>query len=278
MFGLAAVVLCPTRELALQIFEVLRKIGHHHSFSAGLVIGGKDKDEEALRINQMNILIATPGRLRQHMNETPNFECSNLLMVVLDEADRILDTGFRNDIDAIFSEFPTVWFRTFPFSSLVFPFSIGTPDTPLLSHADTVCSYTLTCSYDCLLYSHFSLIIIIIIYFFTTYISSQNPVYIWANELKESATPAKLVQKYVMVELSRKIDVIWSFITTHKRSKTIIFFSSCKEVAFLGEAFAHLRPGVSLLFLHGKMKQMKRFQIFARFSESKHGLITSYRI
>ena len=107
-FGLAAIVLCPTRELALQIFEVLRKIGHHHPFSAGLVIGGKDKNEEALRINQMNILIATPGRLLQHMSETPNFECSNLLMVVLDEADRILDPGFKNDIDAIFAEFPQV--------------------------------------------------------------------------------------------------------------------------------------------------------------------------
>ena len=107
-FGLAAVVLVPTRELALQIFEVLRKIGHYHPFSAGLVIGGKDKDEEASRIAQMNILIATPGRLLQHMSETPEFEVKDVQMVVIDEADLIMDPGFKRDMDAILEEMPKV--------------------------------------------------------------------------------------------------------------------------------------------------------------------------
>ena len=64
--GLAAVIVTPTRELALQIFDVLRQIAKGHSFSAGLVTGGKKEFEgEQERIVTMNILIATPGRLLQ---------------------------------------------------------------------------------------------------------------------------------------------------------------------------------------------------------------------
>lgn len=76
--GLGALIISPTRELAVQIFEVLRKIGREHSFSAGLVIGGKDFKVEKDRISRMNILVATPGRLLQHMDQSFGFDCSNL--------------------------------------------------------------------------------------------------------------------------------------------------------------------------------------------------------
>lgn len=89
--GLGALVISPTRELALQIFEELRRVGARHEFSAGLLIGGKDVDEEAARLLGMNILVATPGRLLQHMDETPGFDASTVQVLVLDEADRILD-------------------------------------------------------------------------------------------------------------------------------------------------------------------------------------------
>lgn len=57
---------------------MLVKVGKFHSFSAGLIIGGKSLDTEKDRVNRMNILVCTPGRLLQHMDETPNFDCSNL--------------------------------------------------------------------------------------------------------------------------------------------------------------------------------------------------------
>ena len=104
--GLGALVISPTRELALQIFGVLRKIGKLHSLSAGLIIGGKDVEFERERINRMNILICTPGRLLQHMDSTPNFNCNNLQMLVLDEADRILDMGFSKSVNAIIENLP----------------------------------------------------------------------------------------------------------------------------------------------------------------------------
>lgn len=94
--GLGALIISPTRELvslyvvrqilipdyhmlqAVQIFEVLRSIGGYHSFSAGLVIGGKNLKDERDRLSRMNILVATPGRLLQHMDQTIGFECDNL--------------------------------------------------------------------------------------------------------------------------------------------------------------------------------------------------------
>jgi ATP-dependent RNA helicase DDX10/DBP4 len=74
MDGVGALVISPTRELAAQIFDVLRTAGKHHSFSAGLVIGGKahgsggadgagDFAAEQARIIGINILICTPGML-----------------------------------------------------------------------------------------------------------------------------------------------------------------------------------------------------------------------
>ncbi|KZT28286.1 DEAD-domain-containing protein [Neolentinus lepideus HHB14362 ss-1] len=104
--GLGALIISPTRELAVQIFEVLRSIGGFHTFSAGLVIGGKNLRDERDRLSRMNILVATPGRLLQHMDQTVGFECDNLQMLILDEADRILDMGFAKTLSALLSHLP----------------------------------------------------------------------------------------------------------------------------------------------------------------------------
>ncbi|CAA7394408.1 unnamed protein product [Spirodela intermedia] len=105
--GVGSIIISPTKELAGQLFQELRTVGKHHTLSAGLLIGGrKDVETEKERVNSMNILICTPGRLLQHMDETPNFDCSQLQVLVLDEADRILDAGFRKELDAIISQLP----------------------------------------------------------------------------------------------------------------------------------------------------------------------------
>ncbi len=91
---------------ALQIFEVLKNIGYLHNFSAGLIVGGKDVKEERERLAFMNIIVATPGRLLQHMDEAPDFDCSKLQILVLDEADRCLDMGFEPTMNAILENIP----------------------------------------------------------------------------------------------------------------------------------------------------------------------------
>lgn len=105
--GLGALILSPTRELAIQIFDVLCKIGKHgHMFAAGLLIGGKSLESERQALPRMNILVATPGRMLQHLSQTATFSVDDVKMLVLDEADRILDMGFQKDIDAIVEYLP----------------------------------------------------------------------------------------------------------------------------------------------------------------------------
>lgn len=105
--GVGSIIISPTRELTGQLFDVLKSVGKYHSFSAGLLIGGrKDVGMEKEHVNELNILVCTPGRLLQHMDETPNFDCSQLQVLVLDEADRILDVGFKKALNAIISQLP----------------------------------------------------------------------------------------------------------------------------------------------------------------------------
>lgn len=104
--GVGALIISPTRELATQIFDVLRKIGREHTFSAGLVIGGKSLKEEKDALHRMNIVVCTPGRMLQHMDQTFDVSFDNLQLLVLDEADRILDMGFRKTVDAIVANLP----------------------------------------------------------------------------------------------------------------------------------------------------------------------------
>ncbi|XP_063707474.1 probable ATP-dependent RNA helicase DDX10 [Culicoides brevitarsis] len=106
MDGVGAIIISPTRELAHQIFETLRKIGRYHDFSAGLIIGGRNLKFESGRMDQMNILICTPGRLLQHMDENSLFNCTSMQILVLDEADRCLDLGFSQTMNSIIENLP----------------------------------------------------------------------------------------------------------------------------------------------------------------------------
>ncbi|TQD92521.1 hypothetical protein C1H46_021857 [Malus baccata] len=108
--GVGSIIISPTREIASQTFDVLRLVGRHHSFSAALLIGGrrgKDVDAEKELVNECNILVCTPGRLLQHMDETPHFDCSQLQVFVLDEVDSMLsDPSFKQTMNAIISQLP----------------------------------------------------------------------------------------------------------------------------------------------------------------------------
>lgn len=104
--GLGALVITPTRELAGQIFEVLNSVGRKHDFSVDLCTGGKDLKMERERIDQINIIICTPGRLQQHMEENPLFHCNNLKILIIDETDRLLDMSFQESLNFIIDFLP----------------------------------------------------------------------------------------------------------------------------------------------------------------------------
>jgi len=101
--GTQALILAPTRELSLQIFDVLKQIlKPFHWIVPGIVIGGEKRKSEKARLRKgVNILIATPGRLLDHLNNTACFKYDNIKWLILDEADRLLDLGFERDIKNI---------------------------------------------------------------------------------------------------------------------------------------------------------------------------------
>lgn len=239
--GLGALVVSPTRELAMQIFDVLRSIGGSHTFSAGLVIGGKDLTHEQDRLRKMNILIATPGRLLQHLDQTVGFDASNLQVLVLDEADRILDMGFANTLNAILEHLPSSR-QTLLYSATQ---TRRVKDLARLSLSDPAL------------------------------IAVQDPDATdpTSSSSSSSSTPRHLEQFYMLVDLPRKLDMLFSFLRSHTQCKVLVFMSSCRQVQFAHEVFCKLRPGLPLLALHGKQKQPRRLKIFDEFRRSKHAAL-----
>ncbi|KAF2731995.1 ATP-dependent RNA helicase HAS1 [Polyplosphaeria fusca] len=106
--GTGVIVVSPTRELALQIFGVARELLEgHHSQTFGIVIGGANRRAEAEKLAKgVNLLIATPGRLMDHLLNTPGFVFKNLKSLVIDEADRILEVGFEDEMRRIIQILP----------------------------------------------------------------------------------------------------------------------------------------------------------------------------
>ncbi|XP_064297307.1 probable ATP-dependent RNA helicase DDX10 [Phalacrocorax carbo] len=229
--GLGVLIISPTRELAYQTFKVLRKVGRNHEFSAGLVIGGKDLKEESERIHHINMLICTPGRLLQHMDETSYFYASDLQMLILDEADRILDMGFADTMNAIIENLPKK------------------RQTLLFSATQTKSVKDLA------------------------RLSLKDPEYVWVHEKAKFSTPATLDQNYVVCELQQKVNMLYSFLRSHLKKKTIVFFASCKEVQYLFRVFCKLQPGLPVLALHGKQHQMKRMEVYTCFVRKKAAVL-----
>lgn len=103
--GLFALVLAPTRELSKQIETVLEGLlSCCHWIVGGTVIGGEKKQSEKARLRKgLNILVATPGRLADHLNNTEVLDVSRVRWLVLDEGDRLMELGFDQDIQKIVS-------------------------------------------------------------------------------------------------------------------------------------------------------------------------------
>jgi ATP-dependent RNA helicase RhlE len=104
--GLRALVVCPTRELAIQVAENAKAYAKHTEMFVGVVYGGVPLQSELRDLRAgVEILVATPGRLIDHM-ERANVDLSEVEVLVLDEADRMLDMGFKPQIDQILRKVP----------------------------------------------------------------------------------------------------------------------------------------------------------------------------
>ena len=233
MDGLGSLIITPTRELAYQIFEVLRRIGRHHSFSGGLVIGGKDLKHERNRLDSCNIIVCTPGRILQHMDENPSFHWDQLQLLVLDEADKILDLGFAKTMNAIIENLPPQ------------------RQTLLFSATQTKRVQDLA------------------------RLSLKKPKFVSTHELSASVTPESLKQSYLVCQLHEKLDMLWSFLKSHRSQKVMVFMASCKQVKFVYELFTRLRPPSALLALYGSLHQLRRMRIYDEFCRKQNVVLFS---
>ncbi|KAK6507251.1 ATP-dependent RNA helicase [Arthrobotrys musiformis] len=199
--GTGVVVVSPTRELALQIFHVARELTKYHSQTCGIVIGGANRRAEAEKLSKgINLLIATPGRLLDHLQNTQGFVFKNLKALVIDEADRILEVGFEDEMRQIIKILPKDNRQTMLFSA------------------------TQTTKVDDL--ARISL--------------RPGPMYINVDHKKEHSTVEGLEQGYVVCEADKRFLLLFSFLKRNLKKKVIVFFSSCNSVKYYAELLNYI--------------------------------------
>ncbi|KAJ5295945.1 hypothetical protein PENANT_c001G04177 [Penicillium antarcticum] len=199
--GTGVLVVSPTRELALQIFGVARELMQFHSQTYGIVIGGANRRAEADKLMKgVNLLIATPGRLLDHLQNTQGFIFKNLKTLIIDEADRILEVGFEDEMRQIVKILPKEERQTMLFSA------------------------TQTTKVEDL--ARISL--------------RPGPLYINVDHRKEHSTVAGLEQGYVLCEADKRFLLLFSFLKRNLKKKIIVFFSSCNCVKYHAELLNYI--------------------------------------
>ncbi len=120
--GVGVIVLTPTRELALQLFNIAKDLLVYHKKTCALVMGGANRKVEQEKLRKgVNLLVATPGRLLDHLNSTKGFNYMNLSMLIIDEADAILKIGFEEELKQILDKFSKYEKQTLLFSATLTP-------------------------------------------------------------------------------------------------------------------------------------------------------------
>ncbi|KIP08152.1 hypothetical protein PHLGIDRAFT_127191 [Phlebiopsis gigantea 11061_1 CR5-6] len=105
--GLFACVIAPTRELAYQISEQFEALGSAMGVRSATIVGGVDEMAQAVALaKKPHVVVATPGRLQYHLENTKGFSLRTLQFLVLDEADRLLDMDFGPILDKILKVIP----------------------------------------------------------------------------------------------------------------------------------------------------------------------------
>ncbi|KAI1381081.1 ATP-dependent RNA helicase HAS1 [Hypoxylon crocopeplum] len=218
--GTGVIVVSPTRELALQIFGVARELMAHHSQTYGIVIGGANRRAEADKLSKgVNLIIATPGRLLDHLQNTP-FIFKNLKSLIIDEADRILEIGFEDEMRQIIKILPSEGRQTMLFSA------------------------TQTTKVEDL--ARISL--------------RPGPLYINVDEESTSSTVAGLEQGYVTCEADKRFLLLFSFLKRNLKKKVIVFFSSCASVNYYAELLNYIDlPCLSLHGKQKQQKRTNTF-------------------
>ncbi|KAM3867588.1 ATP-dependent DNA helicase DDX31 [Diretmus argenteus] len=258
--GPLALVIVPTRELALQSFQTFQKLVKPFTWIVpGVLMGGEKRKSEKARLRKgINILISTPGRLVDHIENTLSIAFSAVRWLILDEADRTLDLGFEKDLTVILNSLNS----TGPSRQNVLLSATLAKD---LSRLADVCMNDPV----------------------SIHISGPTPsdITTTSSQPESFAVPEALNQYVVVVPSKIRLVCLAAFILDKCKfsqgNKLIVFVSSCEAVEFLLSLFvsALCRPSanhktpLNFLRLHGNMKQEERTEVFQEFSVSKSGVL-----
>jgi len=200
--GTGVIIISPTRELSMQTFGVLREVLKHHYHTYGLIMGGSDRKTEALKLGKgINILVATPGRLLDHLQNSKDFLFKNLQCLIIDEADRILDVGFEEEMKKIIKLLPKKR-QTMLFSAT------STKKT------DDLVKVALKKE--------------------PIYIGIEE------KNKGDLATVEGLEQGYVICPSEKRFLLLFTFLKKNRKKKVMVFFSSCMSVKFNHELLNYI--------------------------------------
>ena len=198
--GTAAVIISPTRELALQIYGVVEELCKYHSQTYGIVMGKANRRNEEEKLTRgVAILVATPGRLLDHLQNTKGFLHKNLQALVIDEADRCLEIGFEEEMHQIIKHLPKKR-QTMLFSA-----------TQTTKVADLV-----RVSFK------------------------NKPIYVGVHDKKTDSTVAGVEQGFVVVSSANRFLLLYTFLRRNLKKKVMVFMSSCNAVKFYYELLNHV--------------------------------------
>ncbi|KAF5468962.1 hypothetical protein F2P56_013069 [Juglans regia] len=199
--GTGVIVICPTRELAIQTHAVAKDLLKYHSQTLGLVIGGSARRGEAERIVKgVNLLVATPGRLLDHLQNTKGFIFKNLKCLIIDEADRILEANFEEEMKQIIKLLPK-------------------------NRQTALFSATQTKKVEDLARLSFQ----------------TTPVFIDVDDGRAKVTNEGLQQGYCVVSSAKRFILLYSFLKRNLSKKVMVFFSSCNSVKFHSELLRYIQ-------------------------------------
>ncbi|KAH6564601.1 hypothetical protein BASA50_008595 [Batrachochytrium salamandrivorans] len=237
--GVPILVLSPTRELALQIAREAGRLVAPRRWRISAAVGGESRMRNIRDITQSNcdILVATPGRLNDLLNNEPAVrrQLQGLKMLIYDEADVLLDMGFRKELDDINHNLPKER-QTFLFSATI------------SKEVRSIASSTLR----------------------RDYVSIDT---VPANE---NDTHLKIQQSHVVAPHTQMMALLYDMISHHRKTtpngKVLVFFNTTKTTNFITNVFNDMND-MDVLQIHSKLTQQQRSKVADRYRRSNSGIL-----
>lgn len=238
--GTSIMVISPTRELANQIADEAQKLVSYYPFKVHCMVGGDSKRRQIFNLERRrcDIVVATPGRLQDMLSSVPRFKkmCENLKVLVLDEADQLLDMGFKAELQRILNQIPDKR-QTMLYSATISP-----------EIREGLGKFALSPNYDL--------------------IDTVGKDDVNTNiHVKQSA----LVAPY-----GQQISLIRDCLETHEaalKGKVIVFLPTTKATMVYANIFKRLMPDRMVYEIHSKKSQDQRSRIADKFRKSRESSI-----